>query len=455
MKLFNTLSRKKEELYTLKPNKINFFVCGPTVYDYSHLGHAKTYVQFDLIVKYLRYKGYKVNYIMNITDIDDKIIKRGNERKIDPLKLAKEYEKIFYEDMKSLGIDSITKFARSMDYIKQIIKQIKELMDKGYAYETSDGIYFEISKFKEYGKLSKQPLDKIKSGARVAVNEDKKDPADFVLWKKQKPGEPAWDSPWGKGRPGWHIEDTAITEKEFGPQYDVHGGAIDLIFPHHESEIAQMESASGKKPLVRYWLHIAFLNINKEKMAKSLGNFMTIREALKKVDGKTLRYLFATNHYRTPINFEPKILEQCENSLERLNNFIQDLYHKKGSGESKKIDSYIEKVKVDFEHYMDNDFDTPRATAIIFDFIRDVNKLDVSKKDAEKIIKLIKDLDKVFGIFSFEKTTIPAGINKLADEREKARKNKDWKKADSLRVSIKKKGYLVEDTKEGYKIKKI
>ncbi|MBU2442517.1 MAG: cysteine--tRNA ligase, partial [Nanoarchaeota archaeon] len=341
LKVFNTLTRKIEKFVPLKGKKVKMFVCGPTIYDYSHVGHAKTYVQFDIIAKYLRYKGFDVFYLQNITDIDDKIIKRANENNETSKKLAARFEEEYYEDMKSLGVDSIDKYARATDYIPQIIKQIKTLLEKGYAYETKDGVYFEIDKFSEYGKLSHQPLDQIQAGARVTINEEKKNPADFSLWKKQKPGEPFWDSPWGKGRPGWHIEDTAITETEFGPNYDLHGGGIDLIFPHHESEIAQMEAISGNKPFVKYWLHTAFLNIRKEKMAKSLGNFLTIRDMLSKWDKKTFRFFFASTHYRTAIDFSDENIEQAKKGLDRINEFIRKVLVANGK-DNKKVKELIE-----------------------------------------------------------------------------------------------------------------
>ncbi|NQU97836.1 cysteine--tRNA ligase [Candidatus Woesearchaeota archaeon] len=454
MKVFNTLTRRKEEFKPLKGKKVNMFVCGPTVYDYSHIGHAKTYVQFDVIAKYLRYRGFNVFYLQNITDIDDKIIKRANENKEDPSKLAIKYEKEYDIDMKALGINSVNKYARATNYVKQIIKQIQTLFDKGYAYKTSDGVYFEIDKFKGYGKLSHQPMDKIKEGARVAVNEDKKNPSDFSLWKKEKIGEPSWRSPWGKGRPGWHIEDTAITETEFGPQYDLHGGAIDLIFPHHESEIAQMEASSGRKPLVKYWLHAAFLNIEKEKMAKSLGNFITIREALKKWDSKVLRYFYVSTHYRTPIDYSEKNIQHSKNSLERINEFIRKVSRANGK-ENKKVKNLIKKTKTAFEKHMDNDFDMPQAIAAVYSFIREVNKQDISKRNGEEIIVFLKKINSVLGFITFEKEKVSAEIKKLVEERENARKNKDWATADKVRDKLKKEGYYVDDTPQGPVIKKL
>ena len=274
LKLYSTLSRKREIFKSIKKGKVNLFVCGPTVYDYAHLGHAKTYIQFDIIVKYLRYKGYKVFYLQNITDIDDKIIKRANEEKVDWKEIVKKYKEEYLEDMKNLGVDSIDKYANATDYIPEIISQVKRLIDKGIAYKISDGYYFDLTKFKEYGKLAKRKTEQAEDAvSRIDENPEKRNKGDFCLWKFKKENEPFWESELGEGRPGWHIEDTAITEKELGSQYDIHGGGLDLIFPHHEAEIAQMESISGKKPLVRYWMHIGFLKTKNRKMSNSSGNF--------------------------------------------------------------------------------------------------------------------------------------------------------------------------------------
>jgi len=393
LKVYNTLTRKKEVFRPIKGKKVNLFVCGPTVYDFSHIGHAKTYIQFDIIVKYLRWSGYKVNYVQNITNIDDKIIQRALEKKQDPLKLADHFEKEFKADMRKLGINSVDKYARATDYIKEVGNQVKRLIDGKYAYKISDGYYFDLTKFADYGKLSKRTIRQAEdSVSRIDENKEKRNKGDFCLWKFHKKGEPFWNIRFGKGRPGWHIEDTAITEKEFGQQYDIHGGAIDLIFPHHEAEIAQMESISGKKPLVKYWLHTAFLNIDKEKMSKSLKNFVSIRQVLKKHDSKVIRFLFASNHYITPINFSFKKLEQSKNSLERLNEFVRSL-KKNSKKDNLKL---IKNTERKFIEAMNNDFDTPKAFSVIFDFVREVNKGGGGKKSYEFILKI----DKIFNILS-------------------------------------------------------
>ncbi|MCL5730174.1 MAG: cysteine--tRNA ligase [Candidatus Pacearchaeota archaeon] len=447
LKIYNTLTRKKETFRPINGKKVNLFACGPTVYDFAHVGHAKTFIQFDVIVKYLRWKGYKVFYLENITDIDDKIINRARERNISPSELAKRFESEFLKDMKSLGVDSVNKYAKATDYIKEIESQVKRLIERGYAYKISDGYYFDLSKDQDYGKLAKRKFEEAEDAvSRIDENKEKRNKGDFCLWKFYKEGDPYWESSLGRGRPGWHIEDTAITEKEFGPQYDIHGGAMDLIFPHHEAEIAQMESISGKKPLVRYWIHIAFLNIDKQKMSKSLGNFITIREALEKYDAKTLRFLFASNYHRTPMNFSYKKLEQSKNALRRLNDFAAKLRNSKEKDDLK----LVAKARKNFEEAMDDDFDSSKAFQVIFDFVREVNKNSGGKKSYE----FIRDVDRIFNVLS-DNEIIPKEISKLAEEREIARKGKDWKKADEIRGRINKSGYLIEDSDRGPIIKKV
>jgi cysteinyl-tRNA synthetase len=449
LKLYNTLTRKKEEFKPLRGKNVNLFVCGITPYDYAHIGHAKTYVQFDIIVKYLRYSGYKVTYLQNVTDIDDKIIQRAKERNQKPIDLARNFEKEYHKDMKSLGVDSVDKFARATEHIREIIKQVKTLMDKGYAYAIEkDGIYFDLGKFPQYGKLSgRKSIEAEDAVSRIDDSGKKRNKGDFCLWKVSKEGEPKWDDPWFHGgRPGWHIEDTAISEKFFGQQYDIHGGARDLIFPHHEAEIAQMEASSGKKPFVRYWLHTGFLNVKGQKMAKSLGNFTTIKDALKKYDPKVLRFFYLSAHYRSPIDFSEELLEQAKHSLERLNDFVRKV---KGSKEKDDL-GLIEKARKEFLKYMDDDFDIPKALAVIFDFVKDVNK----KGGGTKSYRLMLEFDKIFGVLGTKEEKIPAEINKLVLEREKARKEKNYEKADKIREEIKNKGYLLEDAEEGTVIKK-
>ncbi len=438
LKIYSTLSRKKEIFNPIKKDQVNLFVCGPTVYDYAHLGHAKTYTQFDRIVKYLRYKGYKVFYLQNITDIDDKIIKKANEEKTDWKKIVKKYKEGYFQDMENLGINSINKYANATDFMPEIISQVKRLIEKKIAYKISDGYYFDLTKFKEYGKLAKRKItEKDDAVSRIDENLEKRNPGDFCLWKFKKENEPSWQGELGFGRPGWHIEDTAITEKYFGSQYDVHGGGLDLIFPHHEAEIAQMESISGKKPLVRYWMHTGFLKINKTKMSKSLGNFSTIKDILKKYSPEIIRYVFASVHYRKPLDFSDKILENAKLSYERLKNICGEI-----EDDGKINETFLE----EFEKAMDDDFNFSKALQVLWKLVRD-------EKTRGKY-QTIKKIDKVFGLKLLEKEeiNIPKEIQKIIEEREKARKNKDWKKADELREKIKKLGYYINDKADGYEL---
>ena len=433
------MSRKKEIFEPIKKNQVNLFVCGPTVYDYAHLGHAKTYTQFDLIVKYLKYKGYKVFYLQNITDIDDKIINRANQEKTDWKEIAEKYEKEYFEDMENLGINSVNKYAKATDYIPEIISQVKRLIDKGVAYKISDGYYFDLTKFKEYGKLAKRKiLEKGDAVSRIDENSEKRNSGDFCLWKFKKENEPFWKSELGEGRPGWHIEDTAITEKEFGSQYDVHGGGLDLIFPHHEAEIAQMESISGKKPLVKYWMHTGFFKIDKEKMSKSLGNFFTIKQALEKYKPEIIRYFFISTNYRKPLNFSKENLENTKSAYERLKNICEEI---------KDDEEINEKYLREFEKEMDDDFNTPKALQVLWKLVRG--------EKAKGKYQTIKKIDEVFclNLLEKEKIKIPKEIQKIVEEREQARKNKGWKKADDLREVLKKQGYLIDDTEHGTKVR--
>ena len=447
------MSKKKEEIKPISGKKVNLFVCGPTVYDYSHLGHARTYVAFDLIVKYLRKKGLGVFYLQNITDIDDKIINRAKETNQDPVKLSKKFAEEYFKDMDSLGVDSVDKYAFATDYISQIIKQVQILIDKGCAYKINDGYYFDLAKFKDYGKLSgRTALESEDAVSRIDESIEKKNRGDFCLWKFSKEGEPVWEAPFGKGRPGWHIEDTAITETEFGPQYDIHGGARDLIFPHHEAEIAQMESASGKKPLVRYWIHTGFLNVRSQKMSKSLGNFITINDALKNWDSNLLRFFFLTSHYRSPIDFTEENIINTKNSLNKLINTyakLQEVFN----GESKLL---FKKYRDDFYKAMDDDINTPRALAVIFEFANDINKTNnLSKGDAKEALKLFDEFAEMLQITFKREVKISKEIKDLIERREKAREDKDFAEADKVRDELKKKGYIVEDSPTGPKVKLI
>ncbi|MFH1656441.1 MAG: cysteine--tRNA ligase [Candidatus Nealsonbacteria bacterium] len=458
IKLYNTQTKKKEILKPLKTKRINLFVCGPTVYDYSHIGHARTYIAFDAFVKYLKQIGLDVFYLQNITNIDDKIIKRAKEQKTSPEKLAKFFEKEYLKDMKELKIDSVTKYAKATDYIKEIIQQIKQLIDKGYAYKIEDGIYYDISKFKNYGKLSKRTITQAQDAvSRIDETKNKKNKGDFCLWKFHKDDDPKWKSPFGDGRPGWHIEDTAITEKIFGYQYDIHGGSRDLIFPHHEAEIAQIEAISGKSPMVNIWMHTGFLTINGQKMSKSLGNFITIQDFLKKYPAKYLRFLILKTLWHSPIDYSEKSIIDAKNSLEKIEEFLRKIKAIIISNQSnKEFENIIQKSEKDFYLYLDDDFNTPKALAVIFNFIRKINKLIdknlINKKQAKKIKEFLRKINEIFGIIDFKKIgklEISKQIKELIKKREIFRKEKNWQKSDNIRKEIIKLGYKIKDTDKG------
>ncbi|HEY4506971.1 MAG TPA: cysteine--tRNA ligase [Candidatus Paceibacterota bacterium] len=457
MQIYNTLGRKKEELL-LSGSKIRIFVCGPTVYDHSHIGHARTYIVFDLIAKYLRHKGYEVDYLQNITDIDDKIIERAKHKEINPSDLTQEYKEAYYEDMKALGITSVTRYTPATSHIPEIISQVKRLIEKSIAYLIEDdGYYFDLTKFPDYGKLSGRTVEGAEDAvSRIDESNKKKNRGDFALWKFSKPEEPGWDSELGYGRPGWHIEDTAITEKYFGPQYEIHGGAQDLVFPHHEAEIAQMESISGLKPMVKYWMHSGFLTINGKKMSKSLNNFVTIRDALTEYPPQALRLMFLSAHYRSPIDYRPENIEGSEAAVARIGEFLQKIKASFNSLQEKKNDKArlaILSFESSFEREMDDDFNTPSAIAALFDLMRLINptidSLELDKSSADKIISLLNQLDDLLGIIPPQQDEIPINIRVLVQEREKERKNNNFTRSDELRKEIKKLGYEIEDATFG------
>ena len=456
MKVYNTMTRKKEELKPINKNRIKMFVCGPTVYDKSHIGHGRTYIAFDVIARYLKYKGYSVFYLQNITDIDDKIIKRANELGVEPLSLAKEFEELYCQDMELLGVTNVNYYARAMEHLNEIINQIQTLLDKGFAYETSTGVYFDESKLEDFGKLSNRNIEDLNIH-RVNLDTTKRNPGDFALWKKRDE-EPAWDSPWGKGRPGWHIEDTAITETYFGGQFDIHGGGLDLIFPHHEAEIAQMESATGKKPMVKYWMHTGFLNVSGEKMSKSLGNFITIEELLKEYDPQVFRYFVLSTHYRSPIDFSDEALMQSQNSLKRIHKVMEtvdELLESNILNENENDEKYLkllEDTKKEFLDAMDNDFNTPIALSALFNLIRDINKGINEEKISKKVFKEIKNLLNEFGDIlglTFSVVSVKSDsdelVNILVDVREKLREKKDYELSDEIRSRLKDAGVNLED----------
>ncbi|MEK9186211.1 MAG: cysteine--tRNA ligase [Patescibacteria group bacterium] len=450
MLIYNTLSGKKEDLDKILggKKKINMFVCGPTVYDEPHLGHARVAIFFDFTKRYLQSLGYKVKYVQNITDVDDKIIYRAEEEKTDWKTIARKYEKEYLRGMKSLGVKSVDKYPRASGHIKAIIKQIKILEEKGFAYKTSSGVYFEVKKFSEYGKLSKQNLDELRSGWRIEPDPEKRDPMDFALWKLKKHAyEPSWQSPWGGGRPGWHIEDTAITEKYFGPQYDLHGGGMDLKFPHHESEIAQQEAASGKKPFVKLWTHVGFLMVNGEKMSKSLKNFITVGDFLKTRAPEILSFIFLQHHYRSPIDYTEKTAEQAYSALESLSQFLEKL---KLAGGNKDVTEKITESENNFNEALDDDFNTPEALATIFRLINELQQemWSLSKRSAKNAAKwIVRKLNLLGSRPQIPK--IPLKIKLLARKRELSRHSKQFTKSDALRKEIETLGYTIEDTPNG------
>ncbi len=456
MQIFNTMSGRKEEFTPVHEGEVRMYVCGPTVYDLGHLGHGRSAVSFDVIRKYLIQKGYKVTYVTNYTDIDDKMINRAEIMKITVKELADKIIPEYEKDYESLGIKKGDHQPKATEYVQDIISIIKKLEEGAYTYVISDGVYFDVRKFNEYGKLSKQNLDELKSGSRVELNAEKRNPQDFVLWKFAKPGEPKWESPWGEGRPGWHIECSAMSHSILGETLDIHGGGADLTFPHHECEIAQSECAFNV-PFVKYWMHNGFIRIDNEKMSKSLNNFFTLRDIFKEFSPQAVRYLFLQTHYRSPIDFSKDLLEQAENSLQRIHDFVRRLQAFSAFGEVGEPNpglEYIDECMKKFKDSMDDDFETPNALAACFEFIKELNKyMDSGSLDLEthkRALKFIKDTDDVLGIFANnEVMDIDEDIQSLINERELARKNKDFSKSDEIRNELLKRGIQLEDTPGG------
>jgi len=439
LKLYNTLTRKKEIFKPIKKSEVGMYVCGPTVNDVPHLGHARQQITFDILRKYLKFSGYKVKFVSNVTDIEDKIIDKANELKISIKELTKKNFKIHQENYKKLNVDKPDVQPFATKYVNEMIDLIEKLEKKGYTYVLDDGVYYNISKFKDYGKLSRQKIENLKSCARMKTKSAKKNKEDFVLWKFSKKNEPSWESPWGKGRPGWHIECSAMSEKILGVPFDIHGGGQDLIFPHHEDEIAQSEAGFGKK-MVNYWIHNGMVNVNKIKMSKSLGNFKTIKDLFKEYKPEVIRYFVISNYYRKPIDFSKKTMGNAENSFNRLKNIILEL-----EDDGKINKNYLNK----FEKSMNDDLNTPMALAVLWKLVRD--------KKAVGKIKVIKKIDSVLGLdlLKKEKIVVPVEVGKLIDEREKARAEKNWSDADKIRAKIKNLGYKIDDTNNGAKVSEI
>ncbi len=460
MKIYNTMTRQKEELQTITPNEVKIYACGPTVYNFIHIGNARPICVFDTFRRYLEYRGYKVTFVQNFTDIDDKIIKRANEENSDYLTVSEKYIAEYKKDAKGLNVREASVHPRATENVQQIIDMVKTLEEKGYAYSTEYGdVYFRTNKFKEYGKLSHQPLEDLEAGARIQIGETKEDPMDFALWKGAKPGEPSWDSPWGKGRPGWHIECSTMAKRYLGETIDIHCGGQDLVFPHHENEIAQSECCNGV-PFAHYWMHNGYINVDNRKMSKSLNNFFTVRDVAETYGYEPIRYLMLSSHYRSPINYSVDIIEQCKAALERLYNCRDDLkflMENSPSGEKDgedKIKEILLKNKEDFITAMDDDFNTADGITALFELARDINtnvsaKTNPSKELCEFALNLYNELANVLGLLYVEKDSVEDDVQALIEQRNAARKNKDWALADKIRDELKARGITIKDTPNG------
>ncbi|MEW6571663.1 MAG: cysteine--tRNA ligase [Nitrospirota bacterium] len=476
MKIYNTLSGRKEELEPLDPPKVGIYACGVTVYDYCHIGHARSAIVFDVIRRYLKYKGFDVTYVRNFTDIDDKIINKAKEEGIAWDTVAQKYTDEYYRDIEMLGVEGADVEPKATDHIPEIIKIIGALIEKDYAYEISGNVYFSVEKFPGYGKLSKRDRNEMLAGARVEVDERKKNPLDFTLWKNSKEGEPSWESPWGSGRPGWHIECTAMSMKYLGESFDIHGGGADLLFPHHENEIAQSEAFTGK-PFVKYWVHNGFITVDKEKMSKSLGNFFTIREVLDKFDAEVLRFFLLSTHYRSPIEFSDEQLREAEKSLDRCYSTIARIgeYLKiKGegraelSGVGRTFENQPSDFKKFFEEAMDDDFNTALAIGHVFELLRETNRLMDRKPEGtdarEFLVKskeVLSEVSRVLNLLNrtphewqlsllktkklgLDEKTVTEKIRERWEQREK----ENWKRADAIRRELEERGIILEDKKD-------
>jgi len=477
IRIYNTLNRKKEIFEPVKQGRVGMYVCGPTVYDSCHIGHARSILTFDVIARYLKASGFEVTYVRNFTDVDDKIINRANQLGIDSKALAEKYINEFYEDMDALNVERPTIEPRATEHIAQIIKVIEMLIDKNLAYQVDGDIFFAIELFKDYGKLSGRKLEDMEAGARVDIDERKRNPFDFALWKSAKPGEPAWDSPWGKGRPGWHIECSAMSTEYLGETFDIHGGGKDLIFPHHENEIAQSEGAFGK-PFARFWIHNGFVNINQEKMSKSLGNFLRIKDILKSFHPEAVRLFLLSSHYRSPIDFTDKAMDEASAGLDKIYALLERVEENKELSEINNIEpgNYYKQ----FCEAMDDDFNTARGIGVLFEAVRNINRLldenkeGLSQDTIKDIISCKSDILKIGGILGIlyelpeayfkekkskglEKKSIdPAVIEKMIKDRTDARKAKEWSRADQIRKELAEMNIIIEDRLEGtiWKIKK-
>ena len=466
MKLFNTMTRQKEEFTPIHPGEVRMYTCGPTVYNFIHVGNARPMIMFDLLRRYLEYRGYKVTFVQNFTDVDDKIIKRANEEGISAQEVAEKYIKEYFTDAHGLGVHDATIHPKATENMQQIIELVQTLIDKGYAYESNGDVYYRTLKFKDYGKLSHQPLEDLQAGARIAVGEHKEDPMDFALWKAAKPGEPAWESPWGMGRPGWHIECSAMSNRYLGKTIDLHCGGMDLQFPHHENEIAQSEAANGCE-FVHYWLHNGFLNIDNQKMSKSLGNFFTVREAANAYGYETIRFFMLSAHYRSPLNYSRESLEQAQAALDRLYTARDNLDFLCENGEDGPMTDEEQKVadnmptfRERFQTAMDDDLNTADAMGVLFDLVRTINTALEGKPTralAEACRAMFQELIDVMGLLYARKKAdnLDEKVEAMIAARQQARKEKNFAEADRIRDELKAMGIELMDTPQGVKWKQI
>ena len=463
MQIFNSKTRRKEEFVPIHEGKVGIYACGPTVYDYFHIGNARPFITFDVLRRYLEHRGYKVTFVQNFTDIDDKMIRRANSEGITVKELGDRFIAEYYKDAKALGIRPATVHPRATEHIPQIISLVQRLIDKGMAYEVNGDVYYNTKAFPHYGCLCGQNLEDLEAGARIEVDSVKKNPADFAVWKAQKPGEPAWESPWGLGRPGWHIECSAMSMEYLGDTFDIHCGGKDLLFPHHENEVAQSEGATGKT-YVNYWMHNGFINVDNEKMSKSLGNFFTVRDILKEYEAEDVRMFMLSAQYRSPINFSREMIAQAHASLTRLYTardqmefLLQHAAEKELTNEEKALAERMQGYVSRFDNAMDDDLNTADAMGALFEIVHDANvtlTAESSKQAIENALNTLTSLCDVLGLLVKKTNDLPAEIQQMADERAQARKDRDWKKSDELRDALKALGYIVEDTKEGQKVRK-
>ena len=459
MKIFNTLTRTKEELKTVEEGKVKIYACGPTVYNFIHIGNARPLCVFDVLRRFLEYIGYDVRFVQNFTDIDDKIIKRANEENLTYKQVSEKYIEEYWKDVKGMNVREATVHPKATENIDEIIDIVSTLIDKGYAYAVDGDVYFSPSKFNEYGKLSHQPLEDLEAGARIMVGEVKKEPMDFALWKSAKPGEPYWESPWGHGRPGWHIECSAMVRRFLGNTIDIHCGGQDLIFPHHETEIAQSECCNGV-PFANYWMHNGYINVDNVKMSKSLGNFFTVRDVAEKYGYEPIRFLMISSHYRSPINYSTDIIEQCKASLARLYTCRDSLdFALENAAEGEAANDILEmfdKRRQQFIEAMSDDLNTADAIAALFELVRDINSnviaANANKGTVEAAIKAFDELADVLGlVYNREKEDLDSEIEALIEQRTQARKDRNWAEADRIRDELKAKGIVLEDTAQGVK----